>query len=114
MRVRDVVTELGLEVIHAGDHMDDPVEGGYVGDLLSDVIASGKRNDLWLTIQSHENTIAVATLKDLAAIVLAKGTTPHAETVDHARREGVTLLRSTLTSFQLVARLAALGVSGDR
>ncbi|MBN1424389.1 serine kinase [Candidatus Fermentibacteria bacterium] len=114
MRVRDLVTELGLEVIHEGDHMDDPVEGGYVGDLLSDVIASGRRNDVWLTIQSHENIIAVASLKDLAAIVLAKSTTPHDETILHAQREGVTLLRSNLTSYQLVARLAALGVSGDR
>ncbi|MCU0611162.1 MAG: DRTGG domain-containing protein [Candidatus Eisenbacteria bacterium] len=114
MRVRDIVTALSLEIIHEGEHLDDPVEGGYVGDLLSDVIASARRRDFWITIQSHENIIAVATLKDLAGVVLAKNTTPHAETVEHAKRENVTLLRSSMTSYQLVARLAGLGISGDR
>lgn len=114
MRVRDVVAHLGLEIVNEGEHMDDPVEGGYSGDLLSDVIASSKRHDIWITIQSHENIIAVATLKDLSAVVLAKNTTPQPETVEHARREQVTLLRSPLTAYQLVTRLVALGVSGDR
>ena len=114
MRVRDVVTALDLEIIHEGDHMDDAVEGGYSGDLLSDVIAASRRHDMWITIQSHENIIAVATLKDLAAVVLARNSIPHTETVDHAKREEVTLLRSPLTSYQLVARLVSMGVSGDR
>ncbi len=114
MRVRDVVTSLGLEVIQEGEHMDDPVTGGYVGDLLSDVIASSKRHDIWVTIQSHENIIAVATLKDLSAIVLAKNTAPQPETLAHAQREGVTLLRSPLSSYQVVALLAGLGIPGDR
>lgn len=114
MRVRELVSELGLEIVHEGDHMDDPVEGGYCGDLLSDVIASGKRHDVWVTIQSHENIIAVATLKDFSAVVLSKSTAPQPQTLEHARREGVTLLRSNLTTYQVVARMAALGIPGDR
>lgn len=114
MLLREIVETMNLEVLNEGEHMDDCVDGGYVGDLLSDVIASGKRSDVWITVQAHENTIAVATLKDLAGIVLAKNTTPLEETLASAREENVTLLRSPLTSYQVAVRLAELGVSGER
>jgi serine kinase of HPr protein (carbohydrate metabolism regulator) len=114
MLIRDLVEMLHLEVLNEGDHMDDPVEGGYAGDLLSDVIASGKQFDVWVTVQAHENIRAVATLKELAGIILAKNTKPLDETLQSASTEHVTLLRSPLTSFQIVAELAAAGISGDR
>ena len=114
MRLKEVVKALNLEILNEGEHLDDPVEGGYAGDLLSDVIASGKRNDLWITVQGHENIIAVASLKDLAGIVLAKNTKPLDETLESAREEDVTLLRSSHTSFQVAVQLSELGVSGER
>lgn len=114
MLLRELVEALSLEILNKGEHMDDPIEGGYVGDLLSDVIASGKRFDVWITVQAHENIIAIATLKDLAGIILAKNTKPLEETMSSAAEENVTLLRSPLTSYQIVAKLAAAGVSGDR
>jgi serine kinase of HPr protein (carbohydrate metabolism regulator) len=114
MVLREVVEALKLEILNEGAHMAAPVEGGYVGDLLSDVIASGKRFDLWITVQAHENIIAVATLKDLAGVVLAKNTKPLEETMTSAAEEQVTLLRSPLTSYEIVAQLAALGIPGDR
>ena len=114
MVLREIVETLRLEILNEGEHMDGAVDGGYVGDLLSDVIASGKQFDLWITVQAHENIIAVAALKDLAGIILAKNTKPLEETLRSAVDEHVTLLRSSLTSYQIVERLAALGISGDR
>jgi serine kinase of HPr protein (carbohydrate metabolism regulator) len=114
MLLRDLVETLNLEILNKGEHMDDQVEGGYVGDLLSDVIASGKQADVWITVQAHENIIAVATLKDLAGIILAKNTKPLEETMSSAAEENVTLLRSPLTSYQIATKLAAAGISGDR
>lgn len=114
MNLREISKALDFKVINEGDGMDTNVETGYVGDLLSDVIASGKKNDLWITIQVHENIIAVATLKDLAAIVLAKNSRPLDETIESAQEEGVTLLSSPLTAFEIITRLAELGIHGTR
>ncbi|MBN1354901.1 serine kinase [bacterium] len=114
MLLSELVQKLNLEIINEGIHMDDPVEGGYCGDLLSDVIAAGRRRDVWVTIQVHENIIAVATLKDFTAIILAKNSKPLPETLENASSENVTLLRSPLTTYQLVAELTHLGISGER
>ncbi len=112
MRLREIVEALNLEILNEGEHLDEVVLGGYVGDLLSDVIASGTAHHLWVTIQVHENIIAVASLKDLAGIIVAKNSTPLEETLENAREEGVTLLRSPLNSYQLVTKLSELGISG--
>lgn len=114
MILRELVKSAGLIVYNEGSHMDDEVTGGYSGDLLSDVIASGRRGDVWITIQVHENIIAVATLKDLAAIILAKASNPFEETLEHAQREEVTLLGSPLTSYQIAEKLSSIGISGNR
>jgi len=112
VKVREIVANLNLEIINEGEHLDDSVEGGYVGDLLSDVIASAREKFVWVTIQVHENIIAVATLKDLSAIILAKNSTPLDETLKNAREEGVTLLRSSMDSFRIVAALSERGITG--
>jgi hypothetical protein len=114
MKLREIIESMGLTIHNEGDHLDEEVTGGYTGDLLSDVIASGRHGDVWITIQVHENIIAVATLKDLAGIILAKNSQPLEETTENARSEGVTLLGSHLTAFQLAQELAQLGVTGSR
>jgi len=114
MKLKKIIDALELKVIHEGSGLDKEVESGYVGDLLSDVIASGKRGDLWITIQVHENIIAVGALKDLSAIVLAKNSQPLEETLESAKEEDMTLLSSHMTAFEIVSRLAELGLPGVR
>jgi hypothetical protein len=112
MKLREIISSLDLAIHNEGAHLDDEVSGGYSGDLLSDVIASGRKGAIWITIQVHENIIAVATLKDLAAIILAKNSKPLEETLENARSEEVTLLGSPLNAFQLSQELGRFGVSG--
>lgn len=113
MTLGDLATRLDLKVFTAGSGLDRPVLGGYSGDLLSDVIGHGRKGDLWLTIQVHPNVVAVAVLKELAAIVLVNGRVPAPETIDQAAREGVPLLGTALPAFEIAGRLYALGVKGS-
>ncbi len=80
---------------------------------MSDVIAHGRKDQVWVTIQIHPNIVAVAVLKELAAIVVANGREPAAETVDRARKEQVPILGTTLTAFEIAGRLHGLGIRGD-
>ena len=113
MTLNEIAQKLGLEV-RAGDDdaLASEVQGGYASDLLSDVIAHGREDDLWVTLQTHQNIVAVASMKGLAGIVLVQGREPEADTLHKAQEERIPVLVSTLPAFELVGRLHSLGLSG--
>lgn len=112
MNLSELADRLPLKAFAAPGGLARPVAGGYVTDLLSDVIAHGRKDDVWVTLQVHPNIVAVAVLKELAAVVLVNGRQPAPETLDQAERQGVVLLGSPLSAFELVGRLHGLGVKG--
>jgi len=114
VRLSEIVEKLALEVRAGKDALATEVRGGYVSDLLSDVLAHGREGDLWVTLQIHQNTVGVASIKGLAGIVLVNGREPEADTIEKAGAENVALLVSDLPAFELVGRLCALGLSGLR
>jgi hypothetical protein len=113
MKLSELMEELVLTVRSAGKRLDREVRGGYTGDLLSDVMANSKAGDVWVTIQGHPNVVAVATLRDLAGIILANGRQPDAETVQRAEEEGIPLLCTPLPTYEVVGRLYRLGIHGQ-
>jgi hypothetical protein len=113
MTLNDITGKLGLAVRCAGGGLERDVTGGYAGDLLSDVMAHSSQGQVWVTIQVHINIVAVAVLKEHAAIIIANGRTPAAETLHKAAEERVAILTSALPAFEICGRLRALGVGGD-
>lgn len=110
MTLGDVVKELDLDVRTGTDHMDRAIEGGYVSDLLSDVIAGAKEGDLWMTLQIHQNIVAVAFLNNLAGIVIVGGREPESETLEKAEEQGVPIMVSELHSYEVAGRLYQMGI----
>ncbi|MCU0554086.1 MAG: DRTGG domain-containing protein [Syntrophales bacterium] len=104
----EVIRTLGLAVSCAGSSLGREVKGGYVGDLLSDVMANSKEGDLWITRQVHQNIVAVASLKDLAGIVLIQGSEPAPDTAAKANAEGIPILVTDLPAFEIVGRIYKL------
>ena len=114
MTLKDVVGKLEMRVETAEEGLQKDVTGGYVSDLLSDVMAQSKPGDLWVTLQAHPNIVAVATLKDLAGIVIVQGRKPEEETLKKAQQEDIPILVSNLQAFEIVGRLYQMGISGMR
>ncbi len=112
MKLAELVEELDLVVRAAEDKLDREVTGGYASDLLSDVLANSKEGNVWVTLQIHQNIVAVASMKGLAGIVLVNGRVPEQETVEKAQAEQIPLMVSGLPSFELVGRMYKLGVPG--
>lgn len=112
MRLREVVKKLDLEVKSGVSNLDMKVKGGYVSDLLSDVMANSRAGDIWITLQVHQNIVAVASLKELSGIVLVNGRQPEDETIKKAESEGIPIMVSGLPTFELVGRLCRFGISG--
>lgn len=113
MKVRDVVEKLELKVLAGDAGLQGEVTGGYASDLLSDVIAHSQAGNVWVTLQAHRNVIAVATLKELAAVVLVAGRMPEPDTLAKAREEKVVVLASPLPAFELVGQLYQMGIRGS-
>lgn len=114
MKLETIVKKLNLLVKSASGELKKEITGGYASDLLSDVMANSRSGDLWVTLQVHPNIVAVATLKELGAIVLVNGREPEAETIKKAEEEKIPILVSQLPTFELVGRLYQLGISGER
>ena len=114
MKLHDIIQELQLVVKTDDNTLSTEVEGGYASDLLSDVIAHAGEGDLWITLQTHQNVVAVASMKGLAGIVLVNSREPEAETLLRANEEKMPLFVSDLPAFELIGRLYSLGLSGMR
>ena len=105
MKLCEVIERLGLEVCTHPERGEVEVTGGYASDLLSDVMANSQAGEVWVTIQVHPNIVAVAVLKELAAVVLANGRRFQEETIKKAEEQGVTLATSRRSAFELAGRL---------
>jgi hypothetical protein len=101
-----------LEIRTGGNRLDVDVARGYASDLMSDVMANANEGDLWITLQIHQNIVAVAVMRSLAGIILVNGREPDAETIRKAKAEEVPIMISTMPTFELVGRLFELGISG--
>ncbi len=112
MTLREVVEKLGMKPVSALSRLSQEFTGGYVSDLLSDVMANAKAGDVWITLQIHQNIVAVATLKELAAIIIIGGRQPEKQTLAKAEEERIPVLLSELSAFEVAGRLYQMGISG--
>ena len=110
MKIRDIVKTLALEVISGEEFLEREVTGGYAGDLLSDVLANSKEGNLWITLQIHQNIIAVASSKELSGIIIVNGRKPEEETLKKAKEEKIPILISDLFTFEIAGRLYEIGI----
>ena len=106
MTVKDLIDRLSLEEITVADY-DREVTGGYAGDLLSWVMGRAKDGDAWVTIMTNINVLAVASLADVACVVLAENVSVETSIVEAAAAKGITLLRSCEPTFALCAGIQA-------
>jgi predicted transcriptional regulator len=108
MTVKEIAAILHLEPVAGGHGMDALVTGGYASDLLSDVIGNAVQGNIWITVQTHINIIAVAALKDLSAIVIVRGLVPDKDTIEKSNNENITLLSTELDTFTIAGKLFEL------
>ncbi len=108
MKVRELVEKLNLKVYSGESGLDNEITGGYTSDLLSDVMGFAKDGQIWVTLQTHKNIMAVATLKDLAAVVLVKGFVPDNDAAEVSNKEGLPILGTDEQAFEITGKIFAL------
>lgn len=105
MTVTDVVKALELTVYSGKDGLNKNVSGGYTSDLLSDVMGNACEDMAWITLQTHKNVMAIASLKDLSAVILVNNLQPDEDTRVHSDQEQVPILGTSLSAFDISGRL---------
>jgi hypothetical protein len=108
MKLMDLVKELSLEVKSYEEGLKKDVTGGYVSDLLSDVMANGKEGNIWITLQTHMNILAVASLKGIAGIIIVNKRQLPEETLQKAETEKITVLTTPLPAFEAAGKFYQL------
>jgi serine kinase of HPr protein (carbohydrate metabolism regulator) len=111
MTLEKIIKDLDLKVLtESKDHSSISPTHGYVSDMLSCVMTGAKHKSLWVTLQAHNNIIAVACLLDLSAVIITEGAQPDENTISKANEEGVTLLSTDKKSFFVVGKLWEMGI----
>ena len=108
MTTKDLVERLGLKPLSKFEERD--VDGVFVSDMLSDVMAGAKSGNLWLTIQTHKSIVPAANLVDVAAIIITNGKSVPPDTIGLANRHNIAVLATDLMTFDLVGKLYSLGL----
>lgn len=106
-----------MDITHArplteGLPLDQELSCGFVCDLLSWVMAKGRAGMVWITVQTHMNVVAVATLHEMACVVLPEGIRMEGPPLEKALEEGVLVLSSPLNAYEISGRLYAAGLGG--
>lgn len=105
MKVKELVEKLGLQVFAGHQGLEKEITGGYCADLLSDVMGNSQQGMVWITLQSHKNVIAVASLKEMSAVILVNGVKPNADAAEQADAEGIPILGTSARAFEMAGKL---------
>ncbi len=82
------------------------IDGVYIGDLLSWVMGNASSGDVWITIMSNINILAVASLSDVSCIILAEGVALEQDVIITAREKGINIISSELSTFETAVLLS--------
>jgi len=107
MTVKDLVSVLDAKVYNLDDEMRE-VTSGYAGDFLSAVMGKAPTDSAWFTIMNNVNVCAVATLAEVAVVVLCEGVEPDEPLLNKVKMQGVNLIAVKEDIFGAVKKVCHL------
>jgi len=105
MKVNDLITQLNLKVLGGNNGLQKEVTGAYSSDLLSDVMGNIQDGQVWITLQTHLNVMAIASLRDASAIILVNNHQPAPDMLEKANEEAIPVLSTCEPTFEVAGKL---------
>ena len=106
MTINELASELGLEKL-SGD-TDPDVASCYISDMLSRVLGGCSSGDVWITVQTSLNMVAVAVMSGASCVILPEGLTAPDNVINKANEEGLAIFASKESAFSLAVKIAKL------
>ena len=107
MKICELAKALELDVV-ALPSPDAEVSGCYIGDLLSHVMTRAENGNVWITIMTNNNIIAVASLADVPCIIICEGCEVEEYLLNLTKDKGINLFVSEDSEFTVAGKLYAL------
>jgi hypothetical protein len=105
MKAGDLAAVLGCRELCGGDPGAE-IRAGYTSDLLSDVMANAAEDSVLVTIQAHKNTVAVASISGMRAIVICNDRPVPDDMLAAAAGERIAVLVTGANQFTVSHRIA--------
>ena len=107
MKVSELKDRLNLHAVTLPEP-DREVNGVYIGDLLSFVMGRAHEGNIWITIMSNINVMAVATLVNTSCILLAEGVSLDEEVIKTANEKSINILGTDKTAYEIAVEISKL------
>lgn len=107
--VKNICEMINGTVIAGVDQLDREISGVYICDLLSWVMSHANKGDAWITVMSHANVVAVASLLDLGCIIVPEDIKMDEDAIKKANEEGIPLLSTSMNSYEIAVALNKMG-----
>ncbi|MDF2801277.1 MAG: hypothetical protein K0S61_1180 [Anaerocolumna sp.] len=101
MTVRELVNKDIYKCINVGEELDKKIEKPFCCDLLSIAMGRAPKNSAWITVMGNVNTLAVASLADVACIILAEGANLDEGAIKKAKEQSITVFTSEQPIFDI-------------
>ncbi|HNW86144.1 MAG TPA: AraC family transcriptional regulator [Candidatus Limiplasma sp.] len=111
MSILELATLLNAEIIEPGNAPETQVSCGYACDLLSWVLAHGRKGMAWTTVQTHVNVIAVAVLMEMACVILSESNQLEPDSLRKAKEEGLAVLMTDKTAYEICGLMMQAGIA---
>jgi len=96
---------LGMELLQPEMAQNEmAVEGCYIGDLLSNVMGNAKTGQLWMTVMTNMNVVAIAQLLELSGVVILEGNKPAIDVLERAVLEGIPFFSTDESAYEATIR----------
>ena len=106
MLVKDIANIISAEIINEGDSFGKVIDGCYIGDLLSWVMANAQEGNIWITIMSNVNVAAVAKLTDVACVLMCENVSPDEDCLQRSKEQGITILKTHLSAYEAAVEIS--------
>jgi len=108
MKIQDLIENTGWKVLSGDDSAE--ITSAYICDLLSWVMAHAREGAAWVTVQAHLNVVAIASLLNLACVIVPEDIEIPEATLAVAREKGICMISAPCTSYGAAMVLCRLGV----
>lgn len=99
MTVKQLAEKCSFNIICMPDG-DRAIDGCYMGDLLSWVMGRANADNVWITIMTNANIAAVASLADVACVLLAEGVELDDDIIAVCMDKGINIISSPAPQYE--------------
>jgi hypothetical protein len=108
MKVSELMEKIDIKPINKV--FDREINGVFVSDMVSDLMAVGKGGNLWITVQTHKKIISVGTMIDVSMIIIPRGKDVLEEAIEAGDQCELTIFSTPLSTYDLCHELWEAGI----